>query len=64
MIWFTQTWCENKNDDGDYLRETDEHSPNRVRVWGTLTNSKEFASTWKCKQGTTMNPKKEKCEMW
>lgn len=59
----SQTWCENKNERG-YSRDTDEHSPNRVRVWGTLTNSKEFANTWKCKQGTTMNPNKVKCEMW
>lgn len=39
------------------------HSPNRIRVHGTLRNSKEFSESWKCPLGSSMNPK-NKCVLW
>ena len=60
----TQTWCKHIDEDDNYSRSSDEHSPNHVRVWGTLTNSKEFAEAWQCEAGSPMNPVHDKCEMW
>ncbi|KAG4068443.1 hypothetical protein HA402_004783 [Bradysia odoriphaga] len=43
----------------------DVHAPNRYRVIGMFRNSDEFASDFKCKVGSNMNPPKdEKCELW
>jgi len=42
---------------------SDPHSPNKVRINGPLSNSKEFAKTFKCKSNSPMNPEK-KCSMY
>lgn len=38
------------------------HSPSRLRVIGSLTNSEEFSQEWNCKNGSKMNSKNEKCD--
>ncbi|XP_062901381.1 neprilysin-like [Mobula hypostoma] len=61
---FAQVWC------GKYRPETaissiktDQHSPGKFRVIGTLQNYEEFSDVFHCKKNQYMNPK-QKCRVW
>lgn len=52
-----QNWCETKSKAS--LRsglQKEDHAPGMFRVLGTLRNSEEFATAWKCPLGSKMNP--------
>lgn len=43
--------------------ESDNHTLDRFRVIGAISNMQEFAEAWNCPEGSKMNPKK-KCALW
>ncbi|XP_025409437.1 neprilysin-1-like [Sipha flava] len=64
FVGFASIWCESTTEQtllNDLL--TDVHSPGRIRVLGTLSNSVEFAEAFHCPVGSPMNPS-EKCKIW
>ncbi|XP_071446773.1 neprilysin-1-like [Hetaerina americana] len=63
-LGFAMVWCESSTPES-LLQEvlSDPHSLHRLRVRGTLSNSEDFAKTFHCSSGSTMNPK-EKCIIW
>ncbi|KAK6643987.1 hypothetical protein RUM43_000252 [Polyplax serrata] len=63
-IGFARVWCESPTE-ASLLAEVlgDSHSPHRLRVIGSVSNSEHFASTWRCNSGTNMNPQ-TKCKLW
>ncbi|KAF2882511.1 hypothetical protein ILUMI_23672 [Ignelater luminosus] len=64
FLGFAQIWCGNSTLGalkGKLVEGV--HSPNRIRVLGTLRNSKEFAKSWQCPVGSPMNPP-NKCVLW
>jgi predicted metalloendopeptidase len=66
FLGFAQVWCENIRDEELKLRlSTDPHSPGRYRVLGPLSNTKEFAAAFSCKEGDRMvRPAADRCEVW
>ncbi|KAJ9588255.1 hypothetical protein L9F63_018419, partial [Diploptera punctata] len=64
FLGFATVWCESATKES-LLHEvlTDPHSPQRLRVKGTLANSREFAQVWNCPTGSAMNPE-HKCQIW
>ncbi|XP_015834804.2 neprilysin isoform X1 [Tribolium castaneum] len=65
FIAFGSIWCETISpDDLESQIEYDEHSPNKIRVIGSLQNSKEFAQAFQCPVGSRMNPNTNKCQVW
>lgn len=66
FLSFSQVWCSLSTPESDhYSLLEDAHSPPRLRVLGTLSNSEYFAQQYQCKEGTRMNPGKEKrCTVW
>ncbi|CAH0562480.1 unnamed protein product [Brassicogethes aeneus] len=64
FLGYAQVWCGNatpKAVKDMILGET--HSPNRIRVLGTLSNYEEFSKAWHCPADSPMNPVK-KCSLW
>ncbi|KAG7305209.1 hypothetical protein JYU34_009248 [Plutella xylostella] len=63
-LGFAQIWCGNTTVGALKSKLVEGvHSPNKVRVIGTLSNSKDFADAWKCPSGSPMNPE-HKCILW
>nr|CAD7432901.1 unnamed protein product [Timema monikensis] len=64
FIGFGMVWCESTTKES-LLQEvlSDPHSPHRLRVYGTLSNSPEFSQVWGCPSGSPMNPR-HKCDLW
>ncbi|GFG28564.1 hypothetical protein Cfor_10702 [Coptotermes formosanus] len=64
FLGFATVWCESTTKES-LLQEvlSDPHSPQRLRVKGTLANSEDFAHAWNCPAGSPMNPR-NKCLIW
>lgn len=61
---FGQIWCEINSPEAMLTKiRSGQHSPNRFRVIGTLSNSEEFSEAFSCPLGSAMNPEK-KCRVW
>ncbi|XP_055715890.1 endothelin-converting enzyme 2 [Phlebotomus papatasi] len=56
-------WCETMTTVATKWALEDSHCPGRIRLHGVLSNSPEFASTFKCKKGSGMYPP-ERCRLW
>lgn len=66
MFWVSSAtvWCsKTRLEELRQLIVTDEHSPDKYRVWGAVSNMHEFAKDFQCPAGTRMNPK-QKCQLW
>ncbi|GLV35324.1 Neprilysin 5 [Carabus blaptoides fortunei] len=64
FIAYASMWCDETS---SYILENqllDEHSPNRYRVLGSLSNSEDFSKAFHCPKGSNMNPNKKKCRIW
>lgn len=67
FLSFAQVWCDISTPQSEHLSAMeDAHSPPRLRVLGTLANSRSFAQEYQCKPGSRMNPIDPKlhCQVW
>jgi len=64
FVGFAQIWCENVRPEDLRSRVlTDEHSPARFRVDGTVVNMPEFQQAFSCKAGQPM-VHADSCRVW
>lgn len=65
FLSFANVWCEAIADpeEAALRAKFDVHSPGRLRVIGSVSNSEDFAKAFNCPVGSPMNPKK-KCNIW
>uniref|UniRef100_A0A1I8QC21 Peptidase M13 C-terminal domain-containing protein n=1 Tax=Stomoxys calcitrans TaxID=35570 RepID=A0A1I8QC21_STOCA len=59
-----QVWCASYKE-GDYWEElSDEHTIDKYRVLGMVSNNEDFAKAYNCTKGSKMNPSNDKCTIW
>uniref|UniRef100_A0A803TEQ1 endothelin-converting enzyme 1 n=1 Tax=Anolis carolinensis TaxID=28377 RepID=A0A803TEQ1_ANOCA len=64
FLGFAQVWCSVRTPESSHEGlMTDPHSPDKFRVIGTLSNSRDFIEHFQCPVGSLMNPGKS-CEVW
>ncbi|XP_077204336.1 endothelin-converting enzyme 2 [Paroedura picta] len=64
FLGFAQVWCSVRTPESSHEGlVTDPHSPDKFRVIGTLSNSRDFVEHFRCPLGSPMNPGKH-CEVW
>jgi predicted metalloendopeptidase len=62
---YGNVWCETLTNAALKFSLEDSHCPGRIRLMGTLSNSKEFQDAFKCKPGSKMYKKhEERCIIW
>ncbi|CAG7701489.1 unnamed protein product [Allacma fusca] len=64
FLSFAQSWCSYVSPMTllDMVR-SNEHSPPKFRVWGSISNLQAFSTVWQCKNNSRMNPSM-KCLLW
>jgi len=63
FVSYAQTRCNTHTDTSILTQIKRNYSPNKLRVFGAITNLPEFADTFDCPLGSQMNPK-EKCDVF
>ncbi len=64
FLGWGQIWCQNMTDQLTRLiAQTNEHSPDKYRVNGVVSNMPEFQKAWGCKAGQPMVAKNA-CHVW
>ncbi|XP_023235356.1 neprilysin-3-like [Centruroides sculpturatus] len=64
FISYATMWCDSEtSDELKYYMNLEEHSPQKFRIIGTVSNMKEFSEAFKCGNDKPMNPV-DKCILW
>jgi putative endopeptidase len=64
FIGYAQSWCGSTRDETKRVRATvDEHSPEKYRTNGVVTNMPEFQTAFHCKTGAPLAPA-QRCRVW
>ena len=64
FVGYAQSWCGSTRDEAKRMRATvDEHSPDRYRTNGVVTNMPEFQTAFHCKTGAPLAPA-QRCRVW
>ncbi|XP_039304959.1 endothelin-converting enzyme 1 [Solenopsis invicta] len=63
FLSFANLFCEDITNRTLEKAKSDEHSIGRLRVIGSVSNSRDFAKAYNCPVGSAMNPEK-KCHVW
>ena len=65
FISFGNLWCETMTNSALRASLEDSHCPGRIRLLGSLMNSREFHQAFNCKKGQKMYQVEEKqCIIW
>ncbi|XP_034112815.2 neprilysin-2-like [Drosophila albomicans] len=63
FLGFAQVWCADYKEEHYWEELTDEHTVDKYRVIGAVSNSEDFAKAYNCPVSSAMNPN-TKCRIW
>ncbi|KZC09919.1 Membrane metallo-endopeptidase-like 1 [Dufourea novaeangliae] len=64
FLEFANSWCSSVRPEYEVdVVNSDEHSPPKYRIIGSLSNMAAFAQTFQCPRRSSMNPE-HKCNLW
>ncbi|XP_034485639.1 neprilysin-2-like [Drosophila innubila] len=63
-VGFAQVYCAEYKEEHYWEEWTDEHTTDKYRVLGTVTNDEYFAQSFNCPSGSPINPNSIKCRLW
>jgi len=63
-LGFAQLWCAAYEEEHYWEELTNEHTMDKYRVLGAVTNDEDFAKSFNCPLGSPMNPTSTKCRIW
>ncbi|XP_051862451.1 neprilysin-2-like isoform X3 [Drosophila albomicans] len=63
FLGFGQMFCADYKEEHYWKELTDEHTIDKFRIIGALSNSEDFAKAYNCPVGSPMNPN-TKCHIW
>ncbi|PSN50301.1 hypothetical protein C0J52_02851 [Blattella germanica] len=64
FLSFANFFCIDMKEYARKLALQDVHTPNRFRLLGAVTHSKEFSRIWGCQKGAKMNLEDKRCKLW
>ncbi|XP_017041848.2 membrane metallo-endopeptidase-like 1 [Drosophila ficusphila] len=64
FLGFAQLWCASYKEEHFWHELNKEHTIDKYRVLGAVTNSEDFAEIYNCKLGSAMHPKSNTCRVW
>jgi len=64
FLGFAQLWCAAYEEEHYWEELSHEHTSDKYRVLGAVSNNDDFAEVYKCALGTPMHPKEESCRIW
>ncbi|KAH8363119.1 hypothetical protein KR084_005559 [Drosophila pseudotakahashii] len=64
FLGFAQVWCSDYEEEHYWEELTNEHTVDKFRVLGAVSNSEDFAEVYKCALGKSMHPKAESCRVF
>lgn len=64
FMGFAQLWCASYKERHYWEELKNEHTVDKFRVLGAVTNIEDFSKAYNCRVGSKMNPAKSKCRVW
>lgn len=64
FMGFAQLWCASYKERHYWEELKNEHTVDKFRVLGAITNIEDFSKAYNCPVGSKMNPAKSKCRVW
>ncbi|XP_036324077.1 neprilysin [Rhagoletis pomonella] len=64
FVGFAQLWCASYKERHYWEELTNEHTVDKYRVLGAVTNIEDFSKAYNCPVGSKMNPTRNKCRVW
>ncbi|XP_068157185.1 membrane metallo-endopeptidase-like 1 [Drosophila tropicalis] len=64
FLGFAQLWCAAYKEEHYWEELTNEHTMDKYRVLGAVSNNEDFATAYNCSLGSPMNLQAAKCRVW